>query len=348
MHPPITALRVVGPAGKDFTAAASAARRAFPDALLTRVEKLAEIGVQEFTPGTELLVLLDSTGPDLEKVSTALDPRGWPRWAIVARTLAEPPADSHAIAIAPEEWSVPLLALGFRAAVRLQALKSRNAQYAGDMRTISRRMGHDMRSPLNAILTTSEAMLDPEEDPASERSVFAQSIARSVSEVMQLFERMSFVLKASTIPPPRQPVIMEEMVWVALQRLESRMNKAGVALTKPPQWPIVEGIPAWLDVIWTNLLANALEHGGPKPRIELGWEQLPKDYRFWVRNVGPSTPPKHESHLFYPFDRLYELHAPRGLGLPTVRRLVELQGGRCGHDREADGSWSFYFTLPAA
>ena len=342
----ITSIRIVGHSGDAAVIASNAARRDFPSALVTRTDELAEIGVQEFAPGAELLVLLTSSAPDLTRVASTLDARGWPRWAIVALSAADAPADSHVVTIAPEDWTEPVLMLGLRAAVQLQALKSTGAQLAGDIRTITRRMGHDMRSPLNSILTTSEAMLDPDEDPASPRAVFAQSIAGAVSEVMQLFERMSFILRATTNPPPRQTVIMEEIVWGALQRLESRMLHAGITVEKPAKWPIIEGVPVWLDAIWSNLLNNCLEHAGPNRKIKLGWEQLPRDYRFWVSNQGSPLSAQQEGLLFYPFDRMSELHAPRGLGLPTIRRLVELQGGRYGYDREAGGHWSFYFTLP--
>jgi len=344
----ISSIRIVGHGGDSARIATSAARRDFPQAVVTRTGELSEIGVQEFTAGTELLVLLAPSNGDLERIANTLDPRGWPRWAAIAQSAAEAPADSHVITLPPEDWSEAVLMLGYRAAVRLQKLKSSNAQFAGDIRTVTRRMGHDMRSPLNSILTSSEAMLDPDEDPTSPRAVFAQSIATSVSEVMQLFERMSFVLRATTNPLPRQTVIMEEVVWGALQRLESRMLHAGITVSQPPKWPVVEGVPTWLDAIWSSLLINSLEHGGSNKKIELGWEQLPKDYRFWVTNQGPGTPGKQETQLFYPFDRMSELNAPRGLGLPSVRRLVELQGGRYGYDRDDGGSWSFYFTLPVA
>jgi signal transduction histidine kinase len=291
-------------------------------------------------------VLLAPSETELHHAATATDARGWPRWAVVACSLAEPAAGSHLIHLAPEDWTESALRLVFPAALRLQAMKALHAQLLGDMRTISRRVGHDLRGPLNSIVTTSEAMLDPDESPASPRAGFAESISTSVDDVMRLFERMSFVLKATTQPPPRQPVIMEEVVWGAFLRLESRLLKAGGTLTKPEKWPILEGVAAWLDVIWSNLLANSIEHAGPLPRIELGWEQLPDSYRFWVRDHGPGISAKQEPLLFHPMDRLSELNAPRGFGLPIVRRLVELQGGRCGYERNADGGATFYFTLP--
>lgn len=346
-RPALAAIRLIGPAGDAATAATAAARRIFPETLVTRMEKLSELGEKELAVGTELLVLLAPDRAELDHAETAIDPRGWPRWAVVACSPAEAAAGSHLIHLSPDDWTESVLELFFPVALRLRAMKAHQLQLHGDMRTVGRRLGHDLRGPLNSIATTSEAMLDPDEDPASPRAQFAESISTSVTELVSLFERMNFILKATTQPQPRQPVIMEEIVWGALQRLESRLLKAGGTIAKPEKWPILEGVPTWLDVIWLNLLANSIEHAGPNPRIELGWEQLPDSYRFWIRDQGPGVAAKTEHLLFHPLDRLSELNAPRGFGLPIVRRLVEMQGGYCGYERGAAGGATFYFTLPA-
>lgn len=348
MSPPVSAIRIIGRAGDTATMASEAARRTFPEALVTRTDELSELLKNPAATAPELVVLLAPAPGDVDRAVAALDARGGPRWAIVTCGPGAPNADSHIVSVSPDDWTEPMLQLAYVTAARLQALHSANAQLRGDLRTVSRRLGHDLRSPLNCISTTSEAMLDPDESVESPRSKHARTIADSVDEVVKLFERINVVLKATTNPPPRQSVIMEEIVWGALQRLESRMLKAGVTVTKPPAWPIVEGVPAWFDVIWSNLLMNSLQHAGPQARIELGWEKLPDGYRFWLRDSGPGVPEKQESHLFYPIDRLSDLNAPRGLGLPIMHRLVEAQGGRCGYERLTGSGGTFYFTLPAA
>jgi len=50
--------------------------------------------------------------------------------------------------------------------------------------------------------------------------------------------------------------------------------------------------------------------------------------------------------LFWPFHRLHDPGAARGLGLPIVERLVRLHGGRTGYEARSGGGSTFYFTLP--
>ncbi len=343
----ITSVRIVGGTAARIAEAASAARRVFPEAHITRMAQLQEVLAQQFVAGGEVLVLAQPTARDLALAAAAADPRGQPRWAIVAADGDAAAETGAVVHIATADWKEPTLVQALPQAVRLQALLAQAAQMRGDMRTVTRRLGHDVRSPLNAILSATEAMVDPGDAIQSTRGQLAKSVSDSVDEVMKLFERICFILKATAAPPASQPVIMEEIVRGALERFENRLSKAGIKVVRPQTWPIIEGVPTWLDVIWTNLIANSFAHAGPKGVIELGWERVGTGHRFWIRDNGPPVASSDAKPLFFPFERLGEINAPRGLGLPIVRRLVELHGGQCGHEPAAEGSGTFYFTIPA-
>jgi len=108
----------------------------------------------------------------------------------------------------------------------------------------------------------------------------------------------------------------------------------------------VPGVLAWLEMIWWQLLLNALKHAGPKPRIELGWETRRDSLRFWIRDQGPGVPDALRGKLFQEFDSLHAKPSVPGLGLSIVQRLVDLQGGACGHEKPEHGGACFFFTLP--
>lgn len=217
----------------------------------------------------------------------------------------------------------------------------------GDLRTLARRLSHDLRTPLNSVSTASEAL---GRLPATESSqaALAQTMLGAVKEISILIERVSFVLQATADPAPPQPVAMRDAVWSALQRLETRTRRHGATIVQPDSWPEVSGVRSWLEVIWENLIGNSLAHGGPDPRIELAWERAADAHRFRVRDHGAGVAPARRARLFTPFDRLHELNAPRGIGLPITLRLVEQQGGRCEYESPADGGACFVFTLPLA
>ena len=100
---------------------------------------------------------------------------------------------------------------------------------------------------------------------------------------------------------------------------------------QPDSRPEVTGVGSWLQVIWWNLLGNAVQHGGAARPIRIAWKATSGGYHFSVTDSGPGILPAREAALFQSFDQLHLLPAP-GLGLPITQRLVALQGGRCGHE----------------
>jgi K+-sensing histidine kinase KdpD len=227
----------------------------------------------------------------------------------------------------------------------LDRLARENAWLRGDLLTVAQRISHDLRSPLCGIITNCEMLGEflAKNGVASE-SLLAP-IFDSAEEMRKLIERVSFVLKASANPTANARVRMGDIVFRALQSVESKVLKKNVTVSEPAIWPQVMGVASWLEVVWQNLLLNALDHG--KNRIELGWAEEPGQFRFWVSDDGNVVPADKREKLFQPFDSLHEPGAARGLGLAIVQRLTVLQGGRCGYETRSDGGSSFYFTLPA-
>ncbi len=285
----------------------------------------------------EVLVLLDPAPGDGKIADAAVDPRGLPRWAVV-----EPWADDDDDARA---WAPSALARSIGAAVSLLALRRENARLGGDLHTVARRLTHDLRTPLNSISTANEALaaLAVAAEPAP---TLHRAISGAVDETGHLIDRVATVLLAGVRPIVTRAVDMEEIVWNARERSDARIRSAGATIVTPETWPVVSGVAAWLELVWRNLLSNSVEHGGPTPRIEIGWHRAGEHTAFWVRDSGPGVPLAKRAHLFHPFDRLNELNAPRGYGLSFVHRLVELHGGTTGYLPEPVPGGTFYFTLP--
>jgi len=221
-----------------------------------------------------------------------------------------------------------------------------NARLRGDLLTIATRISHDLRAPLGGIMSTGEILREilAEKEPSS--LALTGSLFNSVDELGRLIKSVSAVAKASAKPRAKEKVRMGGIVSGVLQKLESRTLKKHATIIEPGSWPIVEGVDSWLEFIWWNFLANALQHAGESPQIEFGWREETGKILFWISDNGPGVSADKRGKLYQPFDSLHEPDSGRGLGLSVVRRLVELQGGDCGHEANPEGGARFFFTLP--
>jgi signal transduction histidine kinase len=329
---------LLGLPAKAHAAAEEAARLAFPHGQIRTVTDPKEIKPENCERCLVVLGHAEAAATLIANAGSA------PRCAVVV--LGHDLSDVVET-VPPEEWKPALLARVFRSALLEQELVHENARLRGDLKTVARRISHDLRTPVGCIYTTSDVFKElPSGDVESVVSM-AAIIKESAREISQIVDRVSFVLKASADPVAPTRVDMDGVMATVLRQLDAELQKADAKVTLPPSWPEASGVTSWLLVVWLNLLRNAFQHGGPSARIHVGWKAENGGFRFLVSDQGSGVPDGRLAGLFPAFDQLHSLHIP-GLGLSFVQRLISLQGGRCGYEKLPESGACFYFTLPAA
>ena len=341
MGPHIRVLRLVGDGASKQSRALALAEGEREGYIVRQSTDLAA-ALSAPAEGMEILVLLDARADDIKAAFAAQDSRGLPRWAVVPSPFEEGAnAEQNT-----DEWHPAILARSIRSAVTHLKLQRDNARLRGDLAMIGRRLMHDLRTPLNAINMANEAVTDRALRPDVAPDL-RQSIGDAVTQAGGLIDRIGAVLLASSKRLDLRPVDMEEVVWRARQKLENRIHSMSAVVAAPQKWPVVNAVPSLLEIVWLNLLANSLRHAGPAPHIEVGWTRSEMEACFWVRDSGPGVPVAKRPSLFHPLDRMNELNAPRGYGLPIVQRLIELLSGTTGYSPDPAPGGTFFFSLPA-
>ena len=108
----------------------------------------------------------------------------------------------------------------------------------------------------------------------------------------------------------------------------------------------VEGDATLLRNLLVNLFNNAWKFTREtgRPRVEFGSAAD----GFFIRDNGAGFAQEYVDKLFRPFQRLHDAaqFAGHGIGLASVKRIVERHGGTIrAEGREGEGA-TFYFTLP--
>ncbi|WP_165973619.1 sensor histidine kinase [Luteibacter rhizovicinus] len=111
-----------------------------------------------------------------------------------------------------------------------------------------------------------------------------------------------------------------------------------LALDAPETPVMVMGDPLSLARVLTNLIQNAIAHGGGRGLITV---DVRPDGTFGVSDQGPGIPADERQRIFEPFYRLRPSSTGAGLGLHLVQEIVALHGGRIDLV-EADGGGAWF------
>src|ERR1700744_1126766 len=105
-----------------------------------------------------------------------------------------------------------------------------NAQLRGDLLAIASRINHDFRTPLGGIISAGGALKEMLADHGLP-DVLVDSIIHSAEELSGLIRRVSFVLKATAKPVPKEPVDMGQIVFTIPQKVELQAVKRQASVT---------------------------------------------------------------------------------------------------------------------
>lgn len=207
---------------------------------------------------------------------------------------------------------------------------------------------HDLRAPIRRIDGFS-ALLEQECD--SMPPVFRDYLARIRKGCSQMTGVVDNLLTLSRVL--RQDVKRERVDLSALAR-EAAEHLAGDEPGRTVEFTLAEGLAAagdegLLREVVENLLANAWKFTSKTAvaEVEFGVLEQGGARVYFVKDNGRGFDMKYAPRLFRPFKRL---HSPNefpgtGVGLSTVRRIVERHGGRIWAESAEDQGATFYFTL---
>jgi signal transduction histidine kinase len=208
-------------------------------------------------------------------------------------------------------------------------------------------LGHDLRSPLGAVIMASQFMLDAgglEEPNLSLTTRIVHSAKRMNHMVGDLLDFTRSRL-GSGIPITRKEMDLAKEAASAIDELKASHPDAVVQLNVSGDlhgmWDC-----ARLSQVMANLLGNAVEHGLPKSMISVTLRGETKEVVLQVHNRGTAIPAADRAGLFSPLKRLHAGEAASapasslGLGLYIVERIVAAHSGTI--DVNSDDAGTFF------
>lgn len=240
-----------------------------------------------------------------------------------------------------------------------QAIAESITQYTGNIGQSKERflaiLGHDLRSPVGAILTSTRFMLEVAEQKGDLRDPYRKlidGVSRSARRINQLvadlleFARVRF---GEGIPIQPAPMDLGSLAHDVVAEIRAAY----------PDWEFESSVTGDLRGEWdrdrlfqalTNLVSNAVQHGSAGSPIHVNASAVGQDVVLSVTNRGPAISADRLERLFeglnqHPMsDERDRRHL--GLGLYIVDKIVTAHGGRVDVQSIEDGDTTFSIRLP--
>ena len=218
-----------------------------------------------------------------------------------------------------------------------------------EQESFSYSVSHDLRAPLRHINSYSAIVLEdfgdllpPEAHAFLDRSRAAsQHMGKLIDDLLEL----SKIGRATLVKETLNLSDLAEKVCATL-REEEPYRAVDFKISEGLR---VKGDRSLLSQMMVNLLGNAWKYTATNPsaRIELGKESISGEGIYYIKDNGVGFDMAFSDKLFGAFQRLHGSEFEgTGIGLATVKRIIERHGGRIWAESKPDQGAKFFFTLP--
>ncbi len=229
-----------------------------------------------------------------------------------------------------------------RAQLEVQNERLRNALLSS--------VSHDLRTPLAVIKGAVTALLDG--DPNLTESRRAENLAAISDEASRMNRLVSNLLGMTSLEAGAlrvrnkewQP--LEEVIGVALNRLDEQLDDRVVRVQIPPDASLVPFDATLIEQVFVNLVENAIKYTPPSTAISITARRMARGVEVVVADSGPGVPAGEEESIFEKFHRAARTEPGMGIGLTICRGIVVAHGGTIRYAPAEGGGASFRFVLP--
>jgi signal transduction histidine kinase len=213
-------------------------------------------------------------------------------------------------------------------------------------------VAHDLRNPLNLIITTADVLLGQKIQPARQRELLEVAMRAG----KQMNRLIGDLLDTVRLQAGKFSLDLEDLAVASIFRQVSDLfgpaaEKRDVRfdIIPPGGGIVVRADPLRVSQLLGNVVGNAIKFTPGNGRVTL--KATPDGDRVLVQvtDTGPGIPPNDIPHLF---DNFWQArsndHRGVGLGLAIAKGVVEAHGGTIWCQSTVGAGTTFSFTLPLA
>jgi PAS domain S-box-containing protein len=212
-------------------------------------------------------------------------------------------------------------------------------------------VSHDLRAPLRAISGFTAILARRHRANLNDEGRhYLDNVAQAAERMGQLIDDLLAYSRLGRAGVHCAPVALGDIFRPLAEEFAGRVKEIGGTLKIADDLPVVMGDKTLLTQIFTNLLGNALTYrrADVPAHVSVTHQTEAKTVTIRVCDNGIGVPPEHYEKIFNIFQRLHsdEDYPGTGIGLATVKKSVEMLGGRLWVESEVGQGSTFFIKLP--
>lgn len=229
---------------------------------------------------------------------------------------------------------------------RIMELAAVNAELESFTYSIS----HDLKTPLIAVEGLSRMLLDRYGNQLdSKGQKLLDIIITSAAQVKELAGDLLALFTVGRKEIRYSTIDMKKMASDIFEQLKAAHQGRRIEFSLKPT-PTASGDRNMIRQVVLNLLGNSIKFSRARAiaRVEFGGWAEQGEAVYYVKDNGVGFPMEHKEKLFEVFERFHlsEEFEGAGIGLATVKRIVQRHGGQVWAEGKVNEGATFYFSLP--
>jgi PAS domain S-box-containing protein len=212
---------------------------------------------------------------------------------------------------------------------------------------------HDMRTPLQVILSAAEVIEIFSEPTMSEKNqAKIKDIVRQAKLLAAMTNSLLDVsrLESGLLPLDKKTYDLVVLGKEAGEEIEPLASKVQIIFDEPGYESFVECDHEIIKRVVVNLLANAIKFSAKGDNINITFSHDDSFVRMMIADSGPGIAPEYHEKIFEKFwqvesNKHKKMHSS-GLGLTFCKLAIEAHGGTIGVESAAGKGAKFWFQIP--
>ncbi|MCD4796505.1 MAG: PAS domain S-box protein [Candidatus Cloacimonetes bacterium] len=207
-------------------------------------------------------------------------------------------------------------------------------------------VSHDLKAPLRGISTMANWILKDYEDKFDAEGKEQMNLL--IDRVHRMHNLIDGILQYSRVGRIEEEKVNIDLNEILLEVIDAVNPPDHIKINVTSDLPHIHFEKIRISQVFLNLLSNAVNYmDKPKGIINIGYKDDGDLWEFFISDNGPGIDKKYFKKIFKIFQTLEvrdEVEST-GIGLTTVKKIIEMNNGKIWLESEIGKGTTFYFSL---